>query len=110
MKNVLNTYLSGCSPYISQLLYDINNRVLTLECVNNVEEFLPKKRILFEGVISYSESTEDVDYDDELIDGVVSMFWNSEENEFILLTDKKEIIVKLEKEPQIENIKHNKAH
>ena len=103
MSDLMDTYLAGCSPYISKLNYDIDKRVLTMECVNNANENVPHTKITFSGVRSYSEETIDTDYDDHCMDGVVGMNW-VKEKVFCIHTDKKEIIIEIENEPTSEKI------
>ena len=103
MSDLMNKYLSGCSPYISDLKYDIDKRTLTLECVNNPDECTPTRKVIFSGIRNYSEETIDEDYDDKCMDGVVGMSW-LRDNVFCLHTDKKEIIIELECEPIVEHI------
>lgn len=103
MSDLMNKFLSGCSPYISELNYDIGKRKLTLVCVNNVEDFLPHTKVTFSGIRSYSEETTDKDYDDDCVDGVLGMSWVTE-NEFCIHTDKKEIVLDIENEPTSERV------
>jgi len=103
MSDLMSMYLSGCSPYIATLIYDISNRVLILECVDDPEKRNPLKRIVFSGIRSYSEQTIEDEYDDNCIDGVIGMHWMKDKL-FCLSTDKKEIIIELEVEPQVESL------
>ncbi len=93
--NNLDYWIPNCSPYISKLHYGIGKRRLTLECVNNIEDFTPDTRIVCDSVLSYSETTEDEEYDDDCIDGVMDISWNGVHKTLIILTDKKEIVLKL---------------
>lgn len=101
MKN-LDHWIPNCSPYISKMIYDIDNRIFTIEFVDNVNDFNPRLRLVCKSVLSYSEST--MDYDDELIDGVIDIAWNNVHKTLLVLTHKKEMILKLEQPPISENV------
>lgn len=103
MSDLMDIYLSDCSPYISGLVYDIDKRTLVMECVNNPNEGVPQTRVIFSGIKSYSEETIDDEYDDHCMDGVVGMSW-VEEGVFCIHTDKKEIIIEIENKPKSERI------
>jgi hypothetical protein len=103
MSDLMDTYLPGCSPYISKLVYDIDKRILLMECVNSASENVPHTKVTFSGVRSYSEETIDDEYDDHCMDGVVGMNW-VKEKVFCIHTEKKEIIIEIENEPATEKI------
>ena len=63
--NNLDYWIPNCSPYISRMLYDIDNRTFTIEFVNNVNDFKPLLKFVCKSVLSYSENTVDEDYDDD---------------------------------------------
>ncbi|MCV2883765.1 hypothetical protein OE749_03490 [Aestuariibacter sp. AA17] len=46
----------------------------------------------------------DTDYDDELIDGVIDIAWNDVHKTLVVLTDKKEMVLKLGTAPISENV------
>ena len=101
MSDLMNTYLLDCSPYISSLNYDINKRVVLLECVRNIETCEPHTRVIFEGIRSYSEETIDDEYDDQCMDSVFGLNWVTE-GVLCIRTEKKEIIIELENNPRVE--------
>ena len=103
VKDLMDEYLEGCSPYIDSLVYDINKRELLLVCVNNPEDCLPRKSIIFKGIESYAEETIDTEYDDNCLDSVIGMPWINKDN-FCIRTEKKEIIIKLSGEINAKNI------
>ncbi|NRA79238.1 hypothetical protein CWC26_13180 [Pseudoalteromonas sp. S4488] len=102
--NNLEYWIPNCSPYISRMLYDIDNRTFTIEFVNNVNDFKPLLKFVCKSVLSYSENTVDEDYDDDLIDGVIDIAWNEVDKTLVVLTDKKEMILKLGQAPICENV------
>jgi len=94
----MNAYLKFCSPYICKLIYDIDKRVLIMECVNNSGDCVPDTRVTFRGIKSYSEETIDDEYDDNCMDCVIGLNW-LRERLFCIRTDKKEIIIEIENDP-----------
>lgn len=103
MSDLMDTYLTGCSPYISMLNYDIDKRILTMVCVNNPNENAPHTKVTFTGVRAYSEETMDEEFDDHCMDSVIGMNW-VKENVLCIHTEKKEIILEIENEPSSERI------
>lgn len=99
----MDKYLAGCSPYVDVLNYDIDKRVLILQCVNNPDDFIPHTRVVFTRIRSYTEETIDDEFDDSSIDSVIGMHW-VRDHTFCIRTEKKEIILDLECDPQSELI------
>lgn len=95
--------LGDCSPYIYNLVYDIDVRLLFIECLENPSDSEPTLRIVFPDIVSYSEKNQSEALDDELMDDLVSMDWSSE-NKITLLTCKKEILLELTGKPFSEKI------
>ncbi|MBO1257102.1 hypothetical protein J3L16_15565 [Alteromonas sp. 5E99-2] len=93
----------GSSPYISELSYDIDNRILTVTCVDNPDDFNPATSIVFSGVKSYSEESLGDSNADDIMDSIIGMNWH-QENIFCLHTQKKEIMIELENEPVSSNL------
>ena len=89
----LDYWIPNCSPYISKFVYDIDRRTLTIECVNNVDDFIPNTRIVCESILTFSETTNDEGYDDNCIDGLIDVVWNESNKTLLVFTDKKEIIL-----------------
>jgi hypothetical protein len=100
----LDYWIPNCSPYISKFVYDIDRRTLTIECVNNVEDFIPNTRIVCESILTFSETTNDEDYDDNCIDGLIDVVWNESNKTLLVYTDKKEIILSCTGVPRSEVI------
>lgn len=103
MSDLMDIYLKGCSSLISSLIYDIDKRILVLECINNPDDCIPRTRVTFSGIRSYSEETVGDGNDDRCMDIVIGMHW-IKANVFCLHTDKKEIIIEIENEPKAEII------
>jgi hypothetical protein len=58
-----------------------------------VEDFIPNTRIVCESILTFSETTNDEDYDDNCIDGLIDVVWNESNKTLLVYTDKKEIIL-----------------
>ncbi|WP_438951988.1 hypothetical protein [Porticoccus sp.] len=95
--------LGETSPYIYNLVYDVDVRLLFIECLNDPSDEEPSLRIVFPEIISYTEINQADALDDELMDDLVSMDW-SNENQVTILTCKKEIILELTGKPFTEQI------
>lgn len=95
--------LGDCSPYIYNLVYDVDVRLLFIECLDDPSDEEPSLRIVFPEIIAYSESNQTDALDDELMDDLVSMDWTNE-NQVTILTCKKEIVLELSGKPYSEQI------
>lgn len=95
--------LGDCSPYIFNLVYDIDVRLLFIECLNNPSDTEPSLRIVFPDVVTYTEANQSDALDDELMDDLVSMDWTGE-NQVVIITCKKEITLELSGEPFAEKM------
>lgn len=95
--------LEDCSPYIYNLVYDIDVRLLFIECLQNPSDLEPSLRIIFPDIVTYSEKNQSDALDDELMDDLVSMDWSGE-NEVAIITCKKEITLELGGKPFSEKI------
>ena len=102
----LDVWIPKCSPYVSKMVYDINLREFIIECVNNINDFTPHTRIICSSILRYTEFPRDDEdeYDDELVDGLLDLNWSEESKVFYIYSDKKEISLKLEKQPRREII------
>ena len=65
--------LGDCEAYIYNLVYDIDVRMLFIECINDPDTEQPDLRIVFPEILSYSETSEQ----SKNVDHVLS--WFSEE-------------------------------
>ena len=99
----LTTLLGNSSPYISNLVYDIDVRLLFIECLEDPSDEEPSLRIVFPEIISYAEINQADALDDELMDDLVSMDWPGE-NRVTIITCKKEIMIELTGKPFAEKI------
>jgi hypothetical protein len=99
MSDITKILLKNCSPYISRMIYDIQNRELNIECVNNPEEMKPVTNISCTGITKYHEESNENNPDDDLIDSIIGINWLSS-LKLCIHTEKKEIIVELEHEPE----------
>lgn len=102
--SLMNELLGGCSPYIANLVYDIDVRMLFIECVDDPEKQDPVLRIVFPGIVEYSESTELSEPDDETIDDIVDIY-PMEGGRIGIDTYKKSIVLKLTEKPFTEQIR-----
>ena len=99
----LTTLLGNSSPYISNLVYDIDVRLLFIECLEDPSDEEPSLRIVFPEIISYAEINQADALDDELMDDLVSMDWPGE-NRVTIKKKKKEIMIELTGKPFTEKI------
>lgn len=95
--------LGSSSPYIANLVYDIDVRMVFIECFDDPETQNPVSRIVFPGVLSYAETNLLDEPDDDSIDDVVSIE-RMDNQRIVITTFKKEILLTLTDEPFVEPI------
>lgn len=95
--------LGDNSPYIANLIYDIDVRMLFIELLDGPESQKLVQRVVFPGVVSYSETNLLNEPEDDSIDDVVSI-QRLDKNRIILTTYKKEILLNVSEEPFVEAI------
>jgi len=95
--------IGDCSPYIGNLVYDIDVRMVFVELMDAPETQNLKRRIVFPGIVSYNETNLLNEPEDDDIDDVVSI-QRIDAKRIILTTYKKEILLHLSEEPFIEEI------
>ncbi|AUM13623.1 hypothetical protein [Ketobacter alkanivorans] len=95
--------IGDCSPYIGNLIYDIDVRMVFVELMDAPETQNLKRRIVFPGIVSYNETNLLNEPEDDDIDDVVSI-QRIDAKRIILTTYKKEILLHLSEEPFIEEI------
>ncbi|MDH5516958.1 MAG: hypothetical protein OEY36_03935 [Gammaproteobacteria bacterium] len=95
--------LGECSPYIFNLVYDIDVRMLFIECVDTIKQTKPNIRIVFPEIISYSEKNLQKQPDDEYMDDLV-VVERTDDNHIKIITYKKEIELELSAEPFTESV------
>jgi len=86
------------SPYIFNMVYDIDVRMLFIECVDNVKQKEPTIRIVFPEILSYSEKNLQKTPDDEYMDDLV-VVEQTDDSHIKIVTYKKEIELELSAEP-----------
>ena len=101
--DITEQLLEDCSPYISNLVYDIDVRMLFIECVDDPKTQVPVVRVVFPGIISYEEVNQLDSPEDDTIDDVMSIN-RIEDDRILIATYKKEITITLEEEPFVEEI------
>ena len=102
-KSLTGKLLSDCSPYIFNLVYDIDVRMLFIECIDEPESGEPDLRMVFPGVLSYQEKNLQGKPDDETMDDVVSIE-QTQQGCIVITTYKKEITLQVAGEPFVEEI------
>ncbi len=95
--------VGDCSPYIGNLVYDIDMRILFIELLDGPETQVLQHRIVFPGVLTYNESNLLNEPEDDVIDDIVSI-QSLDNQRLIITTYKKEILLKLTEEPFTETI------
>lgn len=95
--------LGECSPYIFNMVYDIDVRMLFIECVDSVKQKEANLRIVFPEIISYSERNLQKEPDDEYMDDLV-VVERLDDNHIKIITYKKEIELELTAEPFSEEL------
>lgn len=95
--------LGDCSPYIYNLVYDIDARMLFIECLDDPESDEPDLRIVFPDVVSFRETNQLNKPDDETMDDIVDIIRDGE-GPISILTYKKAIEIELTGEPFAEEI------
>lgn len=103
MTQLTGKLLAECAPYIYNLVYDIDVRLLFIECIDEPETDQPDIRVVFPDVLSYSEKSLQPKPDDETIDDVVSID-QPQKDTIVITTYKKEITLQVAGEPFVEVI------
>lgn len=91
------------SPYIFNMVYDIDVRMLFIECVDNVKQKEPTIRIVFPEIISYSEKNLQKNPDDEYMDDLV-VVEQLDDTHLSITTYKKEITLEMAAEAFTETL------
>ncbi|MAD57276.1 MAG: hypothetical protein CMK44_01705 [Porticoccus sp.] len=104
---LVSRLLGKSSPYIFNLVYDIDVRLLFIEFLNDPSDEKPSLRIIFPEISMYSEANQAEFDDDELMDDLVSLEQISD-SRIIILTCKKEITIELAGKPFAEKLTRNK--
>lgn len=101
--DITEQLLNDCSPYIGNMVYDIDVRMLFIECLDDPKTQVPVLRIVFPGILQYEEANQLDAPEDDTIDDIMCI--NRIEDDRILITTyKKEITITLDQEPFVEEI------
>jgi hypothetical protein len=87
-------YFSDCSPYIHELIYDLDAREVQLVCVNNPDERVPFKRLKFSNVLGFSEKMFDDALAHNLMDSVIGIHF-TQDGSYCVHTEKRELIIRV---------------
>lgn len=104
-KDITNELLQNCSPYIDTIIYNIDKRILIIECVDSPlnENMKPIKRLEFSGIIKYQEENLEDNIDDKCMNTIFGIGWLDNLN-LCIHTDKKEIILTMVNHPVAINL------
>lgn len=86
------------SPYIFNMVYDIDVRMLFIECVDDAKQTKPSIRIVFPDIISYAERNLKKQPEDEYMDDLV-VVEQTDDQHIKITTYKKEITLELTAAP-----------
>ena len=95
--------LGDCAPYIFNLVYDIDVRMVFIEVIDQPESGEPDLRIVFPGVLAFSEKNLQGRPDDDTMDDVVSIE-QPEKDKIVITTYKKELTLTINDKPFVEEI------
>lgn len=101
--SLLSELLDDCSPYIYNLVYDIDARMLFIECLDDPDSDEPALRIVFPEIVSFRETNRLKQFDDETMDDIVDMT-RADDGTVVIVTYKKEITIELTGKPFAEEI------
>jgi len=103
MKQLTGELLGDCAPYVFNLIYDIDVRMLFIECIHEPETGEPDLRIVFPDIVSFQEKNMLGKPDDENMDDIVSIN-EMASNVICITTYKKEMTIELTSQPFVEHI------
>ena len=101
--DITDSLLGENSPYISNLVYDIDVRLVFIECFDNPKTQKPTIRLVFPGILTYAETNLLDQPDDENIDDIMSII-QLDKQRISITTYKKEITLTLTDEPFVEKV------
>ena len=101
--DITDKLIEGCSPYIGNMVYDIDVRMLFIELFDDPKSQNLVLRVVFPGVTHYEEVNPLDAPEDDTIDDVMTIN-RIEEDRILITTYKKEITLTLEEEPFVEEI------
>lgn len=94
--------IGDCSPYIGNFVYDIDVRLVFIELLDSPEQQQLKRRIVFPGIIAFSETNLQTS-DEEELDDLVSV-QRLAADKLVVTTYKKELLLHTAEEPFVEAI------
>ena len=86
------------SPYIFNMVYDIDVRMLFIECVDSVKQKKPSLRIVFPEITHYAERNLQKEPEDEYMDDLV-VVEKTDDGVIKITTYKKEITLTVNADP-----------
>lgn len=101
--DITEQLLGECSPYIFNMVYDIDVRMLFIECVDDPKSQTPVLRLVFPGILSYEEVNQLDEPEDDTIDDIMTIN-RVEDDRILVATYKKEITIRVTEDPFIEEI------
>lgn len=101
--DITEKLIEGCSPYIGNLVYDIDVRMLFIELFDDPKTQNLALRVVFPDIIQYEEVNQLDSPEDETIDDVMTIN-RIDEDRILIATYKKEITITLTGEPFVEEI------
>lgn len=101
--DITEQLIEGCSPYIGNMVYDIDVRMLFIELFDDPKSQNLVQRVVFPGIVHYEEVNQLDGVEDDTIDDVMTIN-RIEEDRILIATYKKEITITLEEEPFVEEI------
>lgn len=104
--DISSALLGKCSPYIHTFAYDIDDRTLIIECMNDPKDMTASLRIIFENITSFKEQNLLNEFDDENLDDIVDISPCTDPDNgdkgYIITTYKKEITLYTPEKPYTE--------
>lgn len=103
--NISNDLLGKCSPYIHTFAYDIDDRALIIECMQDPKDMSPSLRIVFSDIEGFKETNLLSEFDDENLDDIVDISTcKSPQGQagYTITTYKKEVVIYTQTEPYTE--------
>ena len=101
--DITEQLLGDCSPYIFNMVYDIDVRMLFIECVDDPKSQNPVLRLVFPEILSYEEVNQLDEPEDDTIDDIMTIN-RIEDDQILITTYKKEITISLTEDPFVEEI------
>lgn len=101
--DLINKYISGSSPYIDKLTYDLDEREVIIVFLKKTYNSNSVMRLIFRDVLSFAEEMFEDALEDNLTDSIMGMHMVSD-NVYCVKTEKRELLLKVGLEPISEHI------